>query len=148
MTDLIGNFINENPTILIGIIAGVVVLFLAIFIVASTKSKALKKKLLAENPNLVEIEFDEVVSPPNPIGANMSNSGYTLYAVNGQKPQFFGRSILAPAGEVLLDCEYFVLPVGNRFANSFGRRPQRVTVATGKKYTATYNLIDNIIELK
>ena len=148
MADVIGNMINENPALFIGIMAGVTILFLVIMIVAGAKRKARKKKMMADNPNLIEIEFDEIVGPPNPIGMDMSNSGYTLYTVNGQQPQIFGRSVLVPAGEVVLDCEYFILPVGNHFANSFGRRSHSLTVSPGRKYTVTYNVIENSIELK
>ena len=148
LADKINVFITENPNVLIGVFAAVTVLFLVILIVGSAKRKAQKKKLLSENKNLVELEFDATVTPPNPVVGGLTYTGYVLYSVNGQKPQIFGHTALVPAGEVVLDCEYFIQTIGKQFANSFGRATQSLTAMQGKKYMVSYDLMERHLELK
>jgi len=149
MADQISNFINENPIIFGGIIAVVTLIILVPLIIVSLKKRAKKKNMLKENENLVEIIFDSPLLKPHPMGAfaESSNNGFTLYGVNGQPAETFGNSILVDAGEIVLDCNYSILPVGRRFSDSYGRQSYTFHVSPGRKYTASFNLIEKCLEL-
>ncbi|MFV0353017.1 MAG: hypothetical protein ACK5JF_12045 [Oscillospiraceae bacterium] len=143
------NWIQENPNMFFGLFIGVCAVFIIIFIVVGILNKAKKKKLLQGNENLAELVFDYVVSRPSPVGGVMGRStGYIVYAVNGEQPRIFGRSVLVPAGEVTLDCEYCYQTAGKSFATSFGRSTYRLTVLSGKKYAMSFNYIEKTLEHK
>ena len=148
MAEQISAFMAENPIIFIGVFGAVTVCVLILLIVSSVRKKSAKKRLLAENRNLAELEFDYVVAPPPPIGGMIGHTGYILYTVNSKPPQIFGRSVLVEGGEAEVECEYFVLTVGNRFATSMGRGPQRISVTAGTRYSVSYNLIEHVLEVK
>ena len=148
MAERISAWIAGDPLIFIGGFVAVTVFALFLMISTSVRKKSAKKKLLSENGNLAELEFDYVVTPLSPIGGMVGHTGYILYTVNGKPPQIFGRSVLVPGGEAEVECEYFVLTVGNRFATSMGRGTQRISVTAGKRYSVSYNLIEGVLEVK
>ena len=150
MEDQIGNFINENPAILVGIFAAVSIILLVVLITANIRNRAKKKNMLKENGDLVEIIFDSPLLQPHPLGtfAEVSNNGFTLYGVNGLPAETFGNSILVNAGEVTLDCNYSILPIGRHFANSYGRQSYTFHVSPARKYIASFNLIEKCLELR
>ena len=148
MAEQISALIAENPIIFIGIFGAVTLCVLMLLIISSARRKSAKKRLLSEDRNLAELEFDYVVSPPPPISGMIGHTGYILYGVNGKPPEIFGRSVLVPGGEAEVECEYFVLTVGNHFATSMGRGKQNVSVTAGKRYSASYNLIEGVLEVK
>jgi len=150
MTDLIGNFVNENPAVLVGVFVAVSIIILVPLIIANIKKRAKKKNLLKENGNLVEIVFDSPLLQPNPLGAiaEASNNGFTLYSVNGMPAETFGNSILVDAGAITLDCNYSILPIGRRFSDSYGRQSYTFHVNPARKYIASFNLIEKCLELK
>jgi len=139
----IGDFINENVPLFIGLFVGVSVIIVTLLIVFSIKSNVKKKNMLKENPNLVEIVFDTAVFTPKPI--NGGYEGYLLYSVNGKLVEPIGRSIVVSAGEITLDVENFMRTVGKTFANSYGRSSYTFTATPGKKYTMSFNYIDHCL---
>jgi len=149
MTDQISNFINENPIIFGGIIATVCIIILVLLIIANLKKRAKKKNMLRENENLVEIIFDSPLLKPHPMGAfaESANDGFTLYGVNGLPAETFGNSILVDAGEVSLDCNYSILPLGQHLSISYGRQNYTFHVSPSRKYIASFNLMEKCIEL-
>ena len=139
----IEQWVAEN-SILIACAFGALFVLVMIFMgISSAKKKGRKNKLLQENPNLVEIEFDNVVMKPRPISGPLGNvEGYTLFAVNGQEAQVFNRSVIVPAGEVTLDCEYCYQTMGKNFATSCGRSYYRFTAVLGIKYLVFFNFME------
>jgi hypothetical protein len=148
MAEKVSNMITENPKMFIGIFVGITLFVLILLIVSSAVRRAKKKNLLKGNENLVEIIFDETVMRPNPMGSSMQAPGYTLYTVNGDKPEIFGRSIIVPKGNVTIDFEYAFQTVGNNFATSFGRDMFEFTAEAGKKYKMAYNYLEKKMEYK
>jgi len=140
-------FITENPTLLIAVFAAVCVIILTFLIIGNAKSKAKKKNLLADNPNFVEILFDESVYAPIP-NAPFDYSGYKLYSVNGQPAKPIGRSLVIPAGETTFDVEYFFQQHGKNFVTSMGRSSYTLTTTPGARYVITFNYLDKCLEHK
>ena len=139
------NFITENPALLIVVFAAVCVIIVTLLIVGKVKSNAKKKNLLADNPNFVEILFDENVYFPIP-HAPFDYAGYKLYSVNGQPAKPIGRSLVIPAGETTLDVEYFFQQKGKNFVTSMGRSSYTLTTAPGSRYVITFNYMDKCLE--
>lgn len=159
----IGNLINDNIEIFIGVFAVVCVVIIAFLIWGAVRRKAQKKKFLEENANLVEIVFDTMVQPPARYasrGEKFSNPGATsfiLHSVNGREPQvtfeeggvqIFGRSVYVPAGEATLDCEYYVLTNGKNFATLQGRDTCTIPTALGNRYLVSFDLLDKKLRYK
>jgi len=134
------NFVNENLPLFTGIFAAVCIIGVTLLIVGSAKSKAKKKDLLAGNPNLVELIFDEQPYTPKPVPVNYA--GYLLYSVNGQRTEPIGRSLVLPVGETTLDVEYFMQQHGKSFPTSFGRSSYTFVTVPGKKYYMSFNCMD------
>ena len=143
-------WIMENQFVVLGLVIALVVVVIIISIIFSVKKKAKKNNLLKENENLVELLFDEPVRMPNPLGGGpfLNSPGYNMYAVNGETPQIFGTSVLAPVGEIALDVEYIYQMVGRNSTTSFGRQSYKLTTKHGKKYKISFNYIDKQLEHK
>ena len=142
-------WLMENSFLVLGLFIGVAVLAIVISIVFSAKKRGEKKKRLQENENMSELVFDAMVTLPKPIAGPLGRSeGYTLYAVNGEEPKIYNRSVLVSEGEVSLDFEYCFQTVGNRFATSFGRSIYTFSVSPGTKYIMQFNYLEKKLEHK
>jgi len=134
----ISEFITDNPQILIGTVAAVSVVILVLLIISGIKRGNKKKKLLQDNPNMVQVEFDAPVYKDHGPMGRPTDTGYVVYSVNGSAPDFFSRTVLVPAGQVSLDCEYFTR---SRIGKSQGRDIHVFTAAPGKKYIISFDLL-------
>ena len=142
-------WLMENSFLVLCLFIGVAVLAIVISIVFSAKKRGEKKKRLQENENMSELVFDAMVTLPKPITGPLGRSeGYTLYAVNGEEPKIYNRSVLVSEGEVSLDFEYCFQTVGNRFATSFGRSIYTFSVSPGTKYIMQFNYLEKKLEHK
>jgi hypothetical protein len=142
-------FIQNNPTVFIGVFA-VVVVGIIIIRIAAAIIGGKKKKAALKNEEVAMILFDEDAFFA---GNNLSStglSGYKIYAVNGAKPRIVGGDLLVPAGKTVVDLQYLISgdSFGSRHTNVFERQQVALDVERGKKYTMKYNILASVFEWK
>ena len=137
----INKLIQENPNILIYTFAGVVVLFLAFFIISKVVSGRKVKALLAQ-PGMVHILFAENAMPASGVLTDTQFSGFKVYSFNGEKPKLIGKSMVVPKGECRLEVQYINTEyMSNRRSTTtvYDKQTLEFTAKEGVCYKVKYN---------
>jgi hypothetical protein len=109
----IAELFTENPSLLIYLFIGVLVLFLIGFVISKIVTGNKKKKLREQN-NMAELIFDATIRAASQFVTDLQFMGYKIYSVNNAAPVIAGKSIFVPAGPCKIELEYIDTDYGGR----------------------------------
>jgi hypothetical protein len=99
------DFFVNNPNMFIMLFAGVLVLFLLVFIVVKVITNN-KKKAMRNTGAYAELSFGETVRTASMLITDVQFQGYKLYSLNGEEPKIVGKSIFVPEGLCQVEIQY------------------------------------------
>ena len=137
----IQKLIEDNPSLMIYLVCGVALLFIAGFIMAKIVN-ARKRKKLREEKGMAEIVFDSNVLPASRMVTDLQFAGYKVYSVNGQEPKLVGKGIVVDSGKCSIEIEYIDTEYSNRrksLTTLYGKQMLELNVEKGIRYKVTFN---------
>jgi hypothetical protein len=134
-----GSMLAGNPNLFIGLFAGVLALFLIVFILVKLADSAKKKTL---GKDTAELAFDLTVRPASKFVTDLQFAGYKIYSVNNQEPVVVGKSIFAPEGDCIVELEYIDTDYATRHRSMttlFGKQTLELKVRKGERYKVSFD---------
>jgi hypothetical protein len=140
----------DNPSMFIYLFIGVLVLFLAGFIVSKAVTGSKKKKLRAQG-NTAELIFDETIRAASQFVTDLQFMGYKVYSVNDMEPVIAGTSIFVPAGSCKIELEYIDTDYATRrrsVTTVYEKQSLAFETQHGKQYMITFDKDNSSFALK
>lgn len=131
----------DNPNLFIMLFAGVLVMFLIVFIVIKV-SQGKKKSQLRGQGNMAELVFDQTIRPVSQFVTDLQFMGYKVYSVNGIEPFITGKSIFVPAGSCAIELEYIDTDYATRrrsMTTLYGKERLTLKLQASKQYDISFN---------
>jgi hypothetical protein len=138
----------ENPNLFIGLFAGVLALFLVVFVLIKIANGAKKKAL---GKDMAELVFDATVRPASQFVTDLQFAGYKVYSVNNQNPVVVGKSVFAPEGACAVELEYIDTDYASRrrsMTTLYGKQTLELNVRQGARYKVSFDEKNRAFETK
>ena len=146
----IQKMIEDNPSLMIYLVCGIALLFVAGFIAAKAASSR-KRKRLREESGMTEIIFDKTVRAASRMITDMQFEGYKVYSVNGEEPMTAGNGIMVKPGPCRIELEYADTDYASRrrsVTTLHGRQIIELEAGQGMRFKVTFNEKTGEIEVQ